>query len=113
MKNNTIWFGVRMLLESIHPEEPAAKRVFEDRIIVVRAQTELEARRKGEKMGKRAKQEYRNVAGKKVLWVFREIMDVAPLPWQETIEDGSEVYYAFVSQRGLRHLRQTLQSIED
>ena len=113
MSEEAIWFSVRLIFESLHPDENSGERLFEDRIILVRAVTEEEAQEKAEAFGKAAKEDYKNVHGKRVQWVFKEILDVVYLPWEDNIGDGSEVYYAFLTEKRLEQLRQILEPFEN
>jgi hypothetical protein len=96
-ETGVVWFAARLLLESVHPEEPDVEKVFEDRIIVLRARSEDEALEKARKFGKASRQEYKNEYGKTVIWELREILDVVEL-FDETLEDGSEVYYSILGE---------------
>lgn len=104
-----MWFGVLTVMEAAHPEEEVEEKLFEVRIIVVRAGTEDEAREKAERFGVSSKLEYENPFGKKVIWTFREVLDIVQV-FDETIDDGTEVYYSFIRERGLEHLRRYFSS---
>jgi hypothetical protein len=98
IETGVVWFAARLLLESVHPEEPDVEKVFEDRIIVLRARSEDEALEKARKFGKASRQEYKNEYGKTVIWELREILDVVEL-FDETLEDGSEVTTQFSAKK--------------
>ncbi len=67
MSTKTSWFGVRMILQSVALDENSRDRMYEERVILVRAATEGEARAKAENFGKASEEEYRNVDGKRSL----------------------------------------------
>lgn len=79
-------------------------QLFEERIIVCRARSASEARKKAAMFGRASKQDYKNMYGKKVVWVFKEVLGVAEL-FDRTIREGTEVYYRFLDSKDLNHLR--------
>ena len=99
------WFSVRMLLESVLPHEANAGDVlYEDRIILVLAETEEEAKSKGERIGRTARGEYKNQYGETVKWEFREVVDVIQL-LDGSVADGTEVYWSFLGEEEVKQLR--------
>ncbi len=100
------WFGVRIVLECVIPDD-AAKKVFEDKVIVVSASSEQEAESRGRQFGREAEHQYANSDGQPVSWVFREVLDVCSLS-DDGLRDGSEVYYHFVGEADLDAIRASL-----
>jgi hypothetical protein len=96
-----------MLFEAVASDDEENDKLFEDRIVLIRAWSEDDARQKGETYGESARTEYKNVYGGDVTWAFREILDVAYLPGDE-IGDGSEVYYSLLGEEGMRSVRSAL-----
>ena len=101
------WFAARVVLESQHPNDTGGEPLFEDRIFLIRAANEDEARSKARSFGKAAKEQYINAEGRQVVWVFRELLDVKWIA-DETLEDGSEVYSTLLDQSELDQLRSAL-----
>lgn len=95
MNNGETWFAANIILESSHPEERQYRKLYEQRIILVRATTIEEAWQKATVYGEAAREEYRNPNDKTVIWAMREILDVKEL-FEDSIGDGSEVYYSFL-----------------
>jgi hypothetical protein len=108
MSKESIWFGVRMVFQCLGPNEGSRDRLYEERIILVKAATEEEARVKAERFGKASEHEYRNVDGKRIVWRFKKILDVACLSWETAIADGSEVYYALLDEKRFRQLESAI-----
>jgi uncharacterized protein DUF4288 len=101
------WFGVRILFESNHPEERKVSPLFEEQVILVRARTEAEARKRARQLGRAAQQTYQNVYGKKVRWVLRDILDVVEL-FDSVLREASEVYFNFLKAREVKQVRRML-----
>jgi hypothetical protein len=103
------WFAARIVLESVGATSDGDERLFEDRIILLRAESEREAQVKAKAIGRESAHEYDSAAGSHVTWRFKELLDVKPL-WLDSIEDGSEVYYAFLREPELDQIRRIIQS---
>jgi len=112
MNENNGWFAVRVLFEDQHPEEPDIEPLFEDRIVMIRADNEPEARRRAEEYGRTEEHEYRNVYEKRVVTVFKEILDVVDVT-ADAIEDLTEVYWQFLTPKQLKHVRTSLEPMPD
>jgi Domain of unknown function (DUF4288) len=106
------WFSALLVLEATHPDEPPGRPLFEQRIVLVRAATEEDARTKAAARGRAAEHTYVNPYGNRVAWVFREVLHVVEL-LDDTIADGTEVYHAFLSLDELEQLRRSLEPRED
>ncbi len=102
--NRPKWFAARMILEAVHPEEPPGDRLYEDRVILVKADDEHQARLRAGRLGEASRQHYKNEYGGTVVWQFKELLDVVEL-FDETIADGTEVYYSLIGEVGLGHIR--------
>lgn len=102
-----MWFSARLLIEALNPEERVKEKLFEDRIVLVRAVSDADALRRAKKFGKEAQHQYKNVHGKKVIWKFRKVMDVVEL-LDDPLKEGSEVYYSLLNKTQLNSLRRTL-----
>jgi hypothetical protein len=92
------WFGVRLVIEIQVGNDPPGRRSYEDRVIVVRASSGAVARRKAETLARRDGETYRNHNGEKVVWRFKDIVDVYMI-LDDKIADGTEVYSAFMNYR--------------
>ena len=108
LSGQTGLFVARIILESVHPDEPSHgpdDKLFEDRIILIHAQSEDEARQKAKHFGKAAEHEYRNMYGNRVQWTFRGVLDILDV-LDDVSQDGSEVYYAFIDEEMLTKLQE-------
>jgi hypothetical protein len=99
------WFGVRLVVECQVGKDPPGKRTYEDRLIVVRAGSEAEARRRAERLTRAAAavERYRNVFGEAVTWRFREVIDSYQI-LDDALTDGTEIYSAFMNYRFYKSL---------
>jgi hypothetical protein len=102
------WYAVRFLLESLHPGEAEAPRFFEERILVVRADDEDEAREKAVAHARSQEDEYENALGNTVKVVFREVLDVQDILGDD-ITDLTEVYYHFLNADEVDQIRKSLE----
>ena len=98
------WFAARIILRSVHHDKPRDPKLFEERIVLVHAATEDEARQKAERLGRAAREEYANTDSNAVVWEFMELLDVKQLFLNE-LEDGCEVYYGFLNAEELDQIR--------
>lgn len=101
------WFAARILSEAVHRDDPAPESLFEERIILLRAQNEGEAMRRAGEIGAGSVHEYQNAFGKAVRWEFRDVLEVQEV-LDDQIVDGTEVYYAFLGEREARERRSAL-----
>jgi hypothetical protein len=92
------WFGVRVVVEILVGKDPPAKRTYEDRVIVVRAQSDALARRKAERIARADGETYRNIYGENVTWRFKDVVDTYML-LDDKLSDGTEIYSAFMNYR--------------
>src|SRR5436309_680118 len=95
MNEQQKWFAACLLMESLVDSGPPKEKLFEEKIVLVRASTDADAAEKAERFGRDAEQEYLNADGETVKWVFRELLDLKEL-FDEAVGDGTEVYYAFL-----------------
>lgn len=101
------WFSARIILESVHSEDDP-EPVFEESILLIRAQSEEEARSRAEALARDSEHEYDTAAGGHARWEFREVLEIIPL-WLDGLGDGSEVYYRFIRKDELEHMRRMLE----
>jgi len=111
MSDRQTWFAARLLLESQHPGDLFSDRLYEEKIIVLRAATEEAARGKAEEFGRAAEETYLNADEQTVQWVFSEVLDIKEL-FDENIQGGTEVYYSFLHEEDLAGLPRALRAGE-
>lgn len=100
------WFSVRMVLQSIHPDEPDARESFEERVVLFRAQNEGDVQEKLAKYRETSREQYLNAFERRVVRELLEVLDIEELLVEE-IGDGTEVYYRFLDREGLEHLHRS------
>jgi hypothetical protein len=110
MSDDLAWFAARIVLESQHPDEDEAPgdKLYEERIILIRAPSEEAAHEKAVRFGEDSREEYKNSYGRTVIWAFKELLDVKPI-FDDVIQDGTEIYAAFLAHPELERVRQSLQ----
>ncbi len=64
MGSRNRWFSVRVIVEIKLPRDSAKERTYDDRILVVRAASELAARGKAEEFARAEEASYPNAEGK-------------------------------------------------
>ncbi len=103
------WFSARLVFESVHPDKDEAPKLFEERIVLLRGRSEEQARARAAEYARSAREEFTNAFGRPVKWIFRDLLDVQPI-LDESIEDGTEVYSAFLDEDELDNLHRSLVS---
>ena len=92
------WYSARLLyerrlLESPDgPELPDAEPLFEESLIVFRADKDDDVVTKLMSLAERGSHDYKAVAGNWVKWAFREILEIQEISGY-AIDDGTEVFY--------------------
>ncbi|SRR5581483_810082 len=102
------WYTISLLLKSIHSPPSEREPLWEERIVLVEAQTDEEARQKGEKIGKEAEHEYGveykgSKPGEKTKWTFMQVGRVCPIE-SESLSDGTELFSRFLRDSEVKSL---------
>jgi hypothetical protein len=90
-----MWYAVNLLFEGCHPDQPPASNRWEERIILLDAACEDDARQDAEQRGKADECEYTSATGELVQWRFRGIERVHAIE-APALESGTEVFYRFL-----------------
>jgi len=90
--------------------DSAQERTYDDRILVVRAASEVAARRKAEAFARADEDSYADVHGKIVRWRFKEVVETCELLADE-LRSGTEVYSTFIGFDRLQELRRRPPSV--
>src|SRR5713226_6574526 len=96
-----MWFAVNMFFESVHPDHAEYDPVWEERVVLVRAGSEEEARHEGELLGKAGEHEYIAATGDLVRWVFRQVEKAYTI---DTLDHGTELFSRFLSKEEVESL---------
>ncbi|MGH8064116.1 MAG: DUF4288 domain-containing protein [Candidatus Entotheonellia bacterium] len=92
-----MWFGVSLLYKSSEPLDEQGTRLFEERIIVLNAADEAEARKRANEHGPSLEEQYANAEGRWVAWTFERTVEVKAI-LEDQIADGVEVFSRFLRQ---------------
>jgi len=106
MSKALVWFATRLLFMSQIGDEEA---LFEETVVLLRAQSESAAQKKALKLGEAEAHSYQNVDGETVHWVFKEVLDLIQLD-TASIEDGTEVYHHFLTAAEVDQVRESLKA---
>lgn len=99
-------YAVKLLFESVHSGEPHPTKMdghyeenhdtlFEESIILVKANSLEEAYELGEKIAIHSEESYDNTYGEQVTWTFRKVLHVFELD-DTPFETGKELYARFL-----------------
>src|SRR6266849_192950 len=101
------WYAAVLLLESVHPEKPGTRKLFELQVRLVRARSDQAAWDRANDIAKAQEHSFTNVYGNNVEWILREVLDVIEL-LDDAMKEGAEVYYSFLNEREARQLSAAL-----
>ncbi|HHK5534366.1 TPA: DUF4288 domain-containing protein [Bacillus mobilis] len=99
-------FAVKLLFESVHSGEPDPSKIdehyeenhdtlFEESIILVKANNLEEAHELGERIAIHSEESYDNMYGEQVTWKLRKVLHVFELD-DTPFETGKELYARFL-----------------
>jgi hypothetical protein len=90
-----MWYTASLLFKNIHVGQPDDNCLWEESIVLLRADSEEEARHQAELLGKREEHEYVSATGDLVRSSFHGIESVHQI-LDETLEPGTEVFARFL-----------------
>ena len=96
-----MWFAVNLLFKSVHPHDTGHDWLWEERIFLIRAPSEAEARQEGERLGKAEEHDFTSATGDLVRWTFQQVESVSEI---DSLEHGSELFSRFLSQQEVENL---------
>jgi hypothetical protein len=86
------WFSVLTLMRGIRENNPDSAPLFDESLMLVKANSEEEAKEKAEKYClKRYKTEHKKIDGETVSWKFVKIIEVTDR-CEKTLYDGIQIY---------------------
>ena len=98
------WFGVKLIFVNKVQGKPDAKLIdekykkdyvaYEERVVIVKANSFNKAYKKAIKKAKEEKDEYKNIYGQKVIFSYFNAIDCFEI-YDKKIKNGSEVYSCF------------------
>jgi hypothetical protein len=98
-----MWFAAKLLFKSVHTPVPETDPVWEERIVLIRATTENEAKTKASKLGEQAEHDYKTVAGDITTWKFDSV-HIHQIEDTELL-DGTEIFSRFLKDAEVRSLK--------
>jgi hypothetical protein len=90
-----MWFTVSLLFEAIYSPADVDDPLWEEIILLIKADSEEEAALKAEKKAKDEEISYESVDEHKVTWKFRQIERVCLIN-EDTLIDGLEIFSRFL-----------------
>jgi hypothetical protein len=90
-----MWYSVSLLFESVHNGQPQPDALWEEKIVLVKANSEEDARRQADQLGKAEEHSYTSAAGDQVQWTYRRIERVYEIDAQ-TLQAGTELFSRFL-----------------
>jgi hypothetical protein len=79
-----------LLYESSSPD-PSYTPTFEECFVLLRADSDEQARARAEQHSRASETSFKNVAGQTVQWKLKHVVDVSCI-LSDTLDDGSELY---------------------
>ena len=89
------WFAVEVFFRSIHPDSPGQHWLWEDRIVLFAADSEVRAAVKAEEYGRSSEVEYIAAHGGRCRWQFVRVGECQELE-SSMLADGVEVFSKFL-----------------
>ncbi|MCX2733315.1 DUF4288 domain-containing protein [Saccharopolyspora sp. NFXS83] len=87
-------FYVALMLIEISSESAAEPQLYEESFVLVKAESDEEAKEKAVGYGKQQAASYHNEDGELITWKFKELIEVKQVE-DATFDDGSELYSRF------------------
>jgi Domain of unknown function (DUF4288) len=90
-----MWFTASLLFKSVHIGQPDNDCLWEESIVLLRAETRAEAQQQAERLGQAEEHEYVSATGDLVKWTFQRVDSVYEI-LDGTLEHGTEVFSRFL-----------------
>ena len=97
-----MWYSASLLFKSERDGICAVEMLWEEQIVLIEAEDEVEAKQKATQYGAAKEHEYRNQKGESVRWVFKQIERVCEV--DPTLKDGAEVFSRFLRESEVKSL---------
>ena len=89
-------FSVSLLFKCVKADAGDDPELWEERIVLLEADDEFEARSKAKDYAKHSEHSYIAATGQKVIWIFDRIDTLYTLLMQADLSDGSELFSRFL-----------------
>src|SRR5579864_6884314 len=100
----SMWYGVDLLFEGCHPGQAPETNLWEERIVLLDAASDDEARQQAELHGKSEEHEYTSATGELVQWRYRGLERIYAID-STLLESGTEVFSRFLHASEVASLR--------
>ena len=90
-----MWYAASLLFESVHNGQPQPNALWEEKIVLVKANSEEDARRQADEFGKIEEHSYTSADGDQVHWTYRRVERVYEIDAQ-TLRSGTELFSRFL-----------------
>jgi len=92
-----MWYSVELLYQRLHENDSGTEPLWEESIVLVNAQNEIEARAEGERIGRVQEHQYKAISGDVVKWVFLQVVETQEI-LEDTLGHKTEVFSRFLRQ---------------
>ncbi len=90
-----MWYAASLLFESVHNGRSDPNALWEEKIVLLQAASEAEARRQADQLGKAEEHGYVSAEGEHVQWTYRRIERLSAIDAQ-TLGPGTELFSRFL-----------------
>ena len=98
-----MWFCACALSVAEHDQKHPTDALWEEQIFLIDAESEEDARVKGEQVARAERAEYRNAAGEMIHWKFKNIESVHQI-MDEELKSGTEVFSRFLREEQVQSM---------
>jgi hypothetical protein len=90
-----MWFAVNVLFEGVHVGRPPQESLWEERLLLIEADSETEAQQQAETRGRADQHQYTSATGDLIDWQFRQVERVYAIEGI-ALESGTELFSRFL-----------------
>jgi len=90
-----MWYAASLLFESVHNSRSQPDALWEEKIVLLQAGSEEEARRQANQLGKEEEHAYTAAEGDHVQWTYRRIERLCAID-ATTLQAGTELFSRFL-----------------
>lgn len=90
-----MWFGVSIFMKGHSPARPSSESLWEERVVLIQAISEEEARARAEEIAKESESQYVSGTGELIEWKFATVERAHQIE-SEILNSGMEVFSRFL-----------------
>lgn len=98
-----MWFSASLLFENVGDSRPSSENIWEERIVLLKAESEEEAEQRGRTLGMAYEHSYAAATGEAVQCKFRHVERIYTI-MIDAIGDGTEVFSRFLRESEVQSL---------